>query len=229
MTIGERLELFIHTCFDSQIAFSKEVDIDATYLNRIIHNKNTPGTELLIKFIEIGLSIDWLLKGIGSMFSNNQAGQELKKNITAKDQFNKLSPSERLRRWISENYDNLENLCNIFNIDYIQAYKIAYESSVPGVSFLSDLNNAGCNTEWVLSGNGSPYENNPVGTILKLKKFGFENLPIQSNEIKFEDVQINEIKTSQDLYYLIKKVVSNELDRRNKNEDYIYNTDNDSA
>ena len=228
MTVGDRLELFIQTCFNSQVTFSKVVNLDATYLNRIIHDRNIPGAELLIKFLEIGLSIDWLLKGVGSMFANNQAGQELKQNLTANDNSDSLTPSQRLKRWINENYDNLENLCCLFSIDYLQAYRIAYESAVPDLTFLSDINQAGCNTEWILTGNGSPYQNNPVGTILKLRKFGFENLPIQSEEIKFNDLPINEIRTTQDLYILIKKVVSNELDRRSKGENYIYsnNTNN---
>jgi transcriptional regulator with XRE-family HTH domain len=169
MKIGNRIKLFIQTCYKSNIFFAKRVEIDRTYLSKIINNKVSPGIDILSKFSLAGLSVDWLLNGNGSMFSSNAEGRKLKKKIIDLSDETKYETNNRAISWICENYDNLENFCKIFQLEFDKSYNIVYEMAMPDSEYLEIMNQAGCNIKWLHTGQGSRFENNPAGTILMIK------------------------------------------------------------
>ena len=169
MNIGIRIKLFIQTCYKSQLFFAKQVDIDPTYLNRIINNRHSPGVDILSKFNLAGVSLDWLLNGTGSMYSTNSEGEKLKKTVSDSNKITRNDTNNRVISWICENYDNLENFCKIFQIEFNKSYNIIYEIAMPDLEYLEILNEAGCNIKWLHTGQGSRLGNNPAGTILKMK------------------------------------------------------------
>lgn len=77
MTFGERIRIFAKKCYGSQKNFAEHINFDYSYLNRIALGKNTPGADILQKFYEAGMSINWLLSGKGSMFADNSVGKQL--------------------------------------------------------------------------------------------------------------------------------------------------------
>ncbi|TAL67834.1 MAG: XRE family transcriptional regulator [Bacteroidetes bacterium] len=175
MNIGIRIKLFIQTCYQSQLFFAKLVNLDPTYLNRIINNRLNPGVDILSRFNSAGVSLDWLLNGSGSMYSTNSLGEKLKNMVSDSSNITQNTTNKRVISWISENYDNLENFCNIFKIDLQKSHSIIYESAMPDSEYLEILNEAGCNIKWLHTGQGSRFENNPAGTILKMKNKNFQS------------------------------------------------------
>jgi len=56
---------------------SREVEIPRAQL-QTYGLRSVPGGDILRKFVDYGISSDYILTGQGSMFANNKAGQELK-------------------------------------------------------------------------------------------------------------------------------------------------------
>jgi len=191
MTIGERLNLFALSCYQSQYNFAKYIGISKSYMNRIVNNKVNPGLDILSKFISSGVSVNWLLEGKGSMFANNQTGRNLKNKIIKLGFENGYFFSIRLLSWICDNFDNLERFCNTLKINYYTYYKILFEASIPDTLFIDTLRKAGCNVIWLYTGKGSSYNDNPSGTILKFRKLNKKSSVIDSSKI--EDFMSKEI------------------------------------
>ncbi|OGU39106.1 MAG: hypothetical protein A2X61_04675 [Ignavibacteria bacterium GWB2_35_12] len=191
MTIGERLNLFACSCYRSQYNFANYLGISKSYLNRIINEKINTGLDIISKFISSGVSVNWLLEGKGSMFANNNTGMNLKNKLISSGTEPGTLMSVRLLSWICENYDNLERFCNFLKIDFYKYYKIIFEDSIPDTEFIDTVRKAGCNIDWLYTGKGSCYNNNPSGTILQFRKLNKNNKVIDS--LEKEDFETKEI------------------------------------
>lgn len=66
-TIGERLRHYATTKHKRIKIFEEKLGLAQGTLSHYISNNRQPGTEMLQKFREDGLSIDWLLTGEGEM------------------------------------------------------------------------------------------------------------------------------------------------------------------
>ncbi|MFA6571694.1 MAG: helix-turn-helix transcriptional regulator [Bacteroidota bacterium] len=173
MKIGNKIKLFIKTCYESQTFFAKLICVDRTYLNRIINDKISPGLDILSKLNLSGISLEWLLNGNGSMYSANAVGEKLRKKVIESKGSAGNDTNDRAISWISENFDNLENFCKIYHLDYDKSFNIIYELAMPDLEYLEILNQAGCNINWLHTGQGSRFETNPAGTILMLRSTSY--------------------------------------------------------
>jgi transcriptional regulator with XRE-family HTH domain len=223
MTLGNRISLFINSCYKSQSQFAELVQLDPSSLNRYIHNKCTPTIDILEKFKKLGMSIDWLIDGQGSMFAQNEVGGKLKINNrltnNSPDEINKSNKFiNRIKTWIYDNYGNLENLCHTFQAEFEDLSNVIFLHSIPDTSFYSIIEEAGCNFNWIITGDGDCYNDTFTGMILRLKRDGVKdfNHTLQDSTISLK--QLNDAKTTNDLLALIRKAIRLELKRNKKNE-----------
>ncbi|MBI5326443.1 MAG: helix-turn-helix transcriptional regulator [Ignavibacteriae bacterium] len=169
MTLGARINLFIHCCNQSQHNFANYIAINRGYLNRIINDKISPGVEILSKFVAAGLSVDWLIEGKGSMFADNKTGNELKLKII-NEGLGSNSLGSRLLSWICREHDNPESFCNKFSIDYDRYFRMIFDSAIPDMEFINTIKSAGCNITWLYTGKGPQNLMHPNGVAAKSRK-----------------------------------------------------------
>ena len=152
MDCGSRLKLFVSKNFDTQKKFSEKIGLDSSVLSKYISGKKTPGFEVIKHFHDIGLSIDWLINGTGSMFAHNPAGEKLKcssKNNSVK----KIDSSrKRLSYWVDTNYSFLRKYSHYFGINEVELKHIISEKETTSTDIIDKLKNAGCNISWIISG-----------------------------------------------------------------------------
>lgn len=67
MTFGERLKFFAKERYGGVGNFAKACGINATQMSKYISGVNEPMRSVLEKFGEAGLSLDWLISGVGRM------------------------------------------------------------------------------------------------------------------------------------------------------------------
>lgn len=210
MSIGEKILIFIKRCNISQLDFAEIADINYFALSRYISGKNTPSTDSLIKFYNAGMSIDWLLTGVGSMYSNSPKGRKLKIFHEENDVVDTIQPFDRIKTWIRENYGTLLKFTTTMNLKYDYLYSILYEQTIFDPELAGIMVKAGCNLDWIQDGKGTPYADNIEGLLFKIK-----NNEITGSE-NIDDKTIEEMKEmastiDQRLYNIIKLAAKNEL------------------
>ncbi|MGA2296577.1 MAG: helix-turn-helix transcriptional regulator [FCB group bacterium] len=171
MKLTERLKIFIENNYKTQKEFAEKANIDITALNRYLSGKVSPGVDVLNKFNIAGVSIDWLINGTGSMYAKNPKGYELSNHTEIQEIIDTSTPYKRIIKWINENYGSLNNFALLMDINLEDLKNTLYENVVPDLSFITILNRSGCNTDWILTCEGSMYANNPIGEILKSKQY----------------------------------------------------------
>ena len=67
MSVSERLREFVDFQKKSITQLSKEIGVSQNGLNAAVNGKTQPSSKMLIPLSELGLSIDWLYTGEGSM------------------------------------------------------------------------------------------------------------------------------------------------------------------
>ena len=161
MNLGQRLRRFIDRVYGSQKIFSKVVGISRPVLNRYIHGQNQPGADCLAKFQKAGLSIDWLLNGHGKMLNDSPS---LVKEFMGSTNYH-LLPQSRLKQWIFDNFDSLENYSFLINYDLRVLENILNIDYLPDLDFINLVAQSGCSILWLSTGEGEQYENNYFGLI----------------------------------------------------------------
>ena len=169
MDSGKRLKQFISLNFDSIGHFAESIGINGSAVSRYIANKSCPGYNIQCKLYEIGLSIHWYISGSGSMFASNDKGVELQKSwLNASGESD--SPFSRIKTWICENYDTIENFSSLWKEENSNLVELLYEQQLPGRDLLDVLEKAGCNISWISTGEGSSYADNNSGLLLNISK-----------------------------------------------------------
>ncbi len=214
MTLGQRILHFIDVCYGTQKRFAEETGIGAIQLNRYINDKTSPGIEALIRFKDSGMSIDWLVEGEGSMFANNHKGRALQVQQGNLQRGDKVTPYDRIRIWITEHFETLENYTVCLNADFNELYNVLFNGMISDPSMLQDLKKAGCNISWLSTGSGSKYADNMAGLILKAK---FEGIAPTSEEGKMLREKIFHYFESQPSNSVI-NIMKDFLKNENKNE-----------
>jgi transcriptional regulator with XRE-family HTH domain len=190
MTLGERILFFIRQFYGSQTKFAEAVDIHMSVLSRYISNKSLPGWEMLQKFHDAGMSLDWLMDEQGPVFANNSRGAELRLSTAEIENRYSGSPYDRILGWINDNYGSLQNFSYIMGTEYEELYNIFFGDYLPGPTFVSDLVKAGCNLEWLSTGKGNPYSQNPLGRFLLVRHIS-ENKDKIDDDPEFEELKRN--------------------------------------
>ncbi len=204
MDFHQRLSSFISNNYESNIFYSNFIKIDSTQLNKYTKGRHYPSFETLIKFYESGVSLDWLLSGDGSMFAENEKGNELKVKYETKNKGIILEIKSRIRKWILDNYKTFENFGVENDMDTEELMSELESLSYPKPQLLYKLKLAGCNIKWAVGGKGEPYLNNPRGFILKSRKKTDSKKEL---DLKSEDLNLFFIK----LKKTIKKIIKDEL------------------
>lgn len=204
MTIGTRLQKFIIYVSGTQCKFAELIDISPAVLNRYISGKTLPGTEVMLKFQNEGLSIDWLLSGKGKMLlDDSPAFLKMREENSPS-----LLPIMRLNNWIINNFTSVENFAFLINYDINILNNILHNEILPEPDFINIVRVAGCSISWLATGEGIEYENNYIGMILKSRK---ENPDKKSkSELRIDMRKINDFTTTE-FYDLIKAVVNEHL------------------
>jgi len=82
--VKESLLKIANLIFNGNLSeMSREVGIPRAQL-QTYGNRSLPGGDILRKFVDYGISSDYILSCEGSMFADNKAGQELKLKFDAK-------------------------------------------------------------------------------------------------------------------------------------------------
>jgi hypothetical protein len=82
--IGPRIKHFAKRCYRTQSNFCEVIGIDATQMSYYVGRGRVPGGDVLFRFFQAGMSIDWLFKGgdDSGMFADNAAGERLRQERT---------------------------------------------------------------------------------------------------------------------------------------------------
>ena len=214
MTLGSRLKRFIEKHYTSQKDFASQLSIDCTLISRYINEKVIPGVEILMKFTSAGISSDWLISGIGSMYAKNTVGMDLSEKYQNDIETEDNKPFYRIVLWIKENYGSLENFSLIMNINRNELFSTLYDKLVPDLSFIDMLRSSGCNTNWLITGEGSQYANNPIGEILQSKKFAKllqGNLSPVAEQKKKESEKLFSLEDVVNIFRLAIRIDTNEI------------------
>lgn len=222
MTAGKRLQIFVITCYESVSNFSEFVNISVSTLNKFFSDKLFPDLTGLIKLKSTGLSIDWLVDGCGSMYARNETGETLRLSNSSEDKRPYSKPAERIRHWIISNYFSLEDYAETFDSNYDELHDIIFGDALPSTPFIKMLRETGCNIGWVYTGEGSQYENNSAGMILKLRQEGVKALTGSPEEVQVHDFRLLDVKTPEDLYKIIRIAIRAELQERDKRNEFSY-------
>jgi transcriptional regulator with XRE-family HTH domain len=62
-TIGDRIRQFAEHRFGSLNGFAQAIGMHPVQLSKYALNQSKPGAEILVRFQQAGMSIDWLLSG----------------------------------------------------------------------------------------------------------------------------------------------------------------------
>jgi transcriptional regulator with XRE-family HTH domain len=73
------------------------------------------------------------------------------------------STGERLRAFAEVAYGSVAHLHRAMNVGETTLYKYLSNERGPGAKLLKRLEGAGCNTSWLLTGDGDMFADNPVG------------------------------------------------------------------
>lgn len=78
--IGPRIKHFAKRCYRTQNNFCEVIGIDATQMSYYVGRGRVPGGEVLFRFYEAGMSINWLFKGgeDSEMYADNDTGERLR-------------------------------------------------------------------------------------------------------------------------------------------------------
>ena len=76
-SIGERLRHFAKTRYKTMTAFASAVGLKPASLTYYLNNQRVPGGEVLERFRQAGVSVDWLLSGEGEMEAKPRKAIEL--------------------------------------------------------------------------------------------------------------------------------------------------------
>ena len=167
IVINKRLKHFIKKCFKNNNALSKELGIDGSTISKYLKNKRTLNFDLLLKLSNIGLSLDWLFTGYGSMFSLNKAG----KNLSNIDSMLLLTKNRfflklRIQEWIEMYYENIYQFSLITNYDISKIESMIIGNRLIEPSFLILLCDYGCSLDWLKTGEGNPTNGKVTGRFL---------------------------------------------------------------
>jgi hypothetical protein len=137
------------------------------------------------------------------MYDYSDAIQQLQEENTTS-----LLPIMRLNNWIINNFNSIENFAFLINYDISMLNNILCNDIIPEPDFINIVRVAGCNINWLASGEGVEYENNYIGMILKSRKENPDKK--QKSEIRIDMRKINDFTTSE-FYDLIKAAVNEQL------------------
>jgi hypothetical protein len=128
-TAGERIGYFADICFGSRKNLADALKVKPQNLNQHISIRRSPSLDNLEKYWKIGLSIDWLIHGKDSFFSNNDEGIKLRYKIRTKALFqiaytylnNLKNPN------FNDFINNILNFSFLLNQDYLSFAAIINE------------------------------------------------------------------------------------------------------
>ena len=71
-TIGDRIRHFAKTRFGTLKRFGEAVGLTPSRVTEYVQNQYIPGGDILVRFKEVGMSLDWLVSGEGEMLAEDQ-------------------------------------------------------------------------------------------------------------------------------------------------------------
>ncbi|MCX6155259.1 MAG: helix-turn-helix transcriptional regulator [Candidatus Kapabacteria bacterium] len=187
MDKSKRLIKFLITLDKDQAALSSILDVRQASVSRYLTGKMKPKYETLFKLHDLGLSLDWLATGTGSMFALNEEGKKLRDVDVAKSAVStnvNIKPFDRFKIWIDNNYESLDKFALIMNIKYDYIYNVLYKDIIEPELF-KIVENAGCSILWILNGEGSQYADNFMGKSLQIRN----GLIVEDDSFFNEDVK----------------------------------------
>ncbi len=205
MTFNIRLKEFIHNNYDSIKSFSDQIKIDQTQLSKYIKGIHTPSYDILVKLFDAGLNINWLISGTGSMFADNDVGNKLRMEYEASNlQYRNRLIEGRLLKWINDKYKSLEKFTKKFNLDFDRINSEMNNNSSPSPQFIVSLHKAGCDFDWVLSGQVHHSSVDPDGNI-----YSAINNDNANKQVEPENSHSKII--NQEIYSYIRKAIKDEF------------------
>lgn len=81
MTTGKRIRLFGETVYESIKDFAVDLNMAPSNLQKYMNSEREPGMGILLRMLEMGCNLNWLLSGKGRMFADNDTGRALEKEI----------------------------------------------------------------------------------------------------------------------------------------------------
>lgn len=78
-TTADRIRAFISRHFKNKKEFAEQIGISQQHLSAYLTGKRVPALDLLSRFHQVGMSIDWLISGEGSDIANSEGGEKLRR------------------------------------------------------------------------------------------------------------------------------------------------------
>jgi len=107
MSIGQRMRSFGETKFGSINAFARAIGMLPSSLQKYLRDEREPGTRILVRLMEQGCDIIWLLSG-----KSNESSQEDIKNRRIKEL---EEQNQKLREGIFTSLNNSAELQKLIN------------------------------------------------------------------------------------------------------------------
>ena len=89
----QRLKRFITIAYKTQSNFAEKSGIDRSIISQFLNDKREIQAKTKQKLYQAGLSIDWFETGAGSMFADNEVGEQLAKQNAVNVAINKDATS----------------------------------------------------------------------------------------------------------------------------------------
>lgn len=86
----QRLKRFITIAYKTQSNFAEKSGIDRSIISQFLNDKREIQAKTKQKLYQAGLSIDWFETGAGSMFADNEVGEQLAKQNAVNVAINKI-------------------------------------------------------------------------------------------------------------------------------------------
>ena len=161
--LQKQLHKILYLTSKSKAEFSRKLDISQQSLDKYLMGKSDI-QKLSIRLFEFGVNLNWFYSGEGKVFIDSD---EIILNENRESSEILIRQKNRINYWIKKHYDSLIDFENQNSITKNDLKEILKEDNVFNYTLIKVLKKSGCNTDWILTGEGSLYSNNEVGKELK--------------------------------------------------------------
>ena len=101
------------------------------------------------------------------MYAENDAGKLLQNSHFERRKSIMSKVNSRIVDWINKHYESLKRFCRIFDLNEQEWVNTLYTEDNPTIEMIYTLDDAGCNTAYIMDSKGSQYSNNKIGKQLQ--------------------------------------------------------------
>ena len=143
--------------------FAKKINISHQSLNKYLNDENDL-QKISLRLFKEGVSIDWLYSGNGEPYINESNSSIV---LTRIEDFDYSIQKKRIKEWIDKNYENVIEFEIVRGFERYEVQNIFKDDRQIPYLILKRIENAGCNIQWSITGEGSQFADNVIGNKLR--------------------------------------------------------------